>query len=107
MLTLIVLGSILIFPLFFLCCPCFKRKTSEIRRLEQEAYSEIGRAIKECPKLTVVMVGVADSYINAQKTHALEERVIQSSGMTFHFTNYMAPLDQEGEEYSQFPSYFP
>lgn len=107
LLSTIILGGFFILPIFLLCCDCFKRRTAELRKLPVEAYSELTRAIDECPNLQAITLVVADNYLQPQQTRMIEDAVLRKPNVSvFAFRNIAAPLDLDQNEYSSFGNSF-
>lgn len=66
-----ILGSILIFPLFFVCCMWWKGIVYPTYELTADAYHAVARFIAKTPTLSTLDLTVVDNAFNAQKAAIL------------------------------------
>ena len=103
MFTLVmILAAFLIFPMFFLCCMCFKKMTYPKYDLSVNFYRLIGGFIRKEVHCRVLRLNVVDNAFNSEKARALYDSLsgTQLTGLTF--LNRALPCNYMGTEADDF-----
>ena len=94
-------GSILLFPLLFICCDWWRKCVSPAYDVPLETYHSLGRLFRS-PNLRNVTLRVVDNTFDLQKAHIVCKLVNESNLKGFTFTNSAGPYDYSNSEYSDF-----
>ena len=98
----IVWGSILIFPLFFMCCDWWKRIVYPSFSVSYSAYGAI-RNIVKISSLQNLTLTVTDNTFDQQKINLLYEIISTSNLKAFTFINLAGMYDySSANQYSEF-----
>ena len=100
----IVLGSIFLFPLFFICCNWWKRKTFQTFTVDPSGYQGVAELIQFSGAQEIYLT-VQDNFFNQSKAHILLEAVSRSRIQNFSFVNVAQNFDADGHNYSDFDIY--
>lgn len=94
-------GSLIILPLFLLCCDCYKRCASAIYDIPESVYLSLGKLING-PNIRNLTLNVTDSNFGAQKAQILFQMIERSGLRGFTFINSAGSFDVNGKNYSSF-----
>lgn len=94
-------GSIIIIPLFFMCCDWWKRCTYPAFTISANVYLSLGKILR-APNLRNITINVTDNNFDQGKARILYNLVSESRVMGFTFINRAMNYDYLGNEYSQF-----
>ena len=100
-LATIICASIVLFPLFFMCCGWWKRIVSEAYSIPTSTYEKLA-AILHNPGIRAVTLSVLDNTFNFQKAQILFNLLARSQIKGFSFTNRAGPYDFNESEFSKF-----
>ena len=97
----IIWGSVLLFPIFFVCCNWWKKCTHACYDIPQCVYQGLARLIKS-GSLRNVTINIEDNHFGAAKANILCEAVSQSELKGFTLINNARGYDLNDNEYSDF-----
>jgi hypothetical protein len=97
----LLLGSILIFPLCFMCCDWWRRCTLDAHDVAPAVYASMARIFRS-PNVRNVSLTVVDNTFNSNKAHILYNLISQSQVKGFTFINRAAAYDFLERENSDF-----
>lgn len=100
----IIVGSILLFPLFFICCDWWKRRINKNFKVEDEGYEAIINLVHNS-SVDEFYLMVQDNTFNKMKAEALCDALSRSKIKNFSFTNMALGFDCEGSNFSDFDQY--
>lgn len=101
----IVLGSIFLFPFFFICCDWWKKKVNRLYNVENSGYDGLIK-IMDKVQAEEVYILVQDNFFNRNKGEALIEALERRNCIkNLIFKNIAGPFDTDGSNYSDFPTY--
>lgn len=80
MITTIVLGSILIFPLFFMCCEWWKKKVHPAYEIPIQTYKTLAKLIS-LPALKTMNLNLRDNKLNAAKSQILYDALSRAESL--------------------------
>lgn len=102
MICTVLWGSLLIFPLCFMCCDWWMRMTYPSFDVPESAYRAI-QALVLNSSIQVLTVSVVDNYLNGAKCQILYETLSRSRLKGFTFINNTGHYDMtNNNEYSNF-----
>jgi hypothetical protein len=87
LISTIIAGSCLIFPLCFMCCTWWQKIVNPTYELTTEAYRDVGRFIELSPSINNLNLVVGDNAFNAEKARILFEMLSRSRITGFTFRN--------------------
>jgi hypothetical protein len=70
----IIMGSMILFPIFALCTDCYKQKVWKIQEVKEEVYRGISRLLK-MGSFSELYIYTEDNLLNAEKVEHLREGV--------------------------------
>lgn len=97
----IIWGSILLFPLFFICCGWWKRCVYPAYEIPYSVYESIGKLFRS-QSLRNVALYITDNTFDRAKAQILYNFVSASKITGFTLINNAGPYDFKGNEYSDF-----
>ena len=100
----IIIGSILIFPIFFLCCDWWKRRAYQIHVIDKKAYESMIKMINKS-NANELYIRVQDNNFNQAKALLIIQALQNSQIKNFIFKNIVSGFDWESSNYSGFLSY--
>ena len=95
MMCTIIWGSIVIFPLFFMCCDWWKKCTYAAYEIPERTYSSLSRLLRGS-SIRNVTLNVTDNTFDGQKANTLYEIISSSQLNGFTFRNMAGPYDFNG-----------
>jgi hypothetical protein len=98
----ILLGSLLIFPLCFICCMWWKKIVYPTYELSLQAYQSIAYLIQSSPNMNNVALSVVDNAFNAEKARILYEALSRSRVTGFSFLNRALACNDQFNEADDF-----
>lgn len=103
MIITIVFGSILIFPLCFMCCGWWQRLVYPAFEVEEHAYRSLEKLFSST-NLNSVTITVVDNAFNRSKANIIYEMLSRSCAKAFIFNNSAGPYNYNESEYDDFKS---
>ena len=100
----IIIGSILLFPLFFICCDWWKKIVNKMYNVENCGYDTILEILRASRAQEFYLM-VQDNLFNRSKAECLIEALSQSRVKNFVFNNVAPGFDCDGRNYSDFTNY--
>ena len=97
----LIWGSILIFPLCFMCCDWWKNIVNPSFNVPVQSYSALGSLLRSA-NITHLNLVVVDNYFDASKAQALLAVIQHSSLKSFTFINNSVETDRRNRESSDF-----
>lgn len=97
----LVFGVCFIFPLFFLCCQCWKRMVYPAYEVSKEAYLMLIKLVQNT-QLQVLTLTVYDNAFNKEKCEILFEMIRKSTLKSFNFYNKAVGFDYQSNEKESF-----
>ena len=97
----IIWGSILIFPIFFMCCNWWIKCTYPAWNISPTVYMALGRIFR-APNLRNITISVIDNNFDDVKARILYNLLAESRVRGFTFINAAATYDYLNREYSDF-----
>lgn len=108
LISTLVFGGCCIFPLFLLCCDCYRKAVAELRNMPVESYMAIESVILQCPNIEKALVNVTDNMLDANKASILERSIVRLPKLImFEFRNMAAGFNLKDNEYDGFDQCFP
>lgn len=98
------MGSILIFPLFFICCDWWKRRVNRIYNVENCGYDSLLDIIRNSEAEELYLM-VQDNLFNRSKAEAITEALSHSRIKNFVFNNVASGFDCDHNNFSDFIHY--
>lgn len=94
-------GSILIFPLFFMCCDWWVKCVSPAFSIAPSAYISLNRLFQS-PNLRAITLTVVDNTFDANKARILYDLISKTKINAFTFLNKAGNYNFYDNEYSNF-----
>jgi hypothetical protein len=82
-----ILGALLIIPMFLLCCMWWKKIVYPEYVLSDQIYRSLGQIINRSTAVTNVTLTVVDNAFNAEKARILYDLLLHSNVKGFTFVN--------------------
>jgi hypothetical protein len=97
----VIWGSILIFPLCFMCCNWWKKCTYPAWNISPGVYMALGRILR-APNLRNITISVVDSNFDDVKARILYNLLVESRVRGFTFINAAGNYDYLNREFTDF-----
>jgi hypothetical protein len=98
------LGSIFLFPLFFICCDWWKKIINKLYSVEMSGYEGAAQLILNSRADDVYLM-VQDNLFNESKAQVLIKALERSAVRNFVFNNVAVGFNSDGSNFSDFDIY--
>ena len=98
------LGSIFLFPLFFICCDWWKKIINKLYSVEMSGYEGAAQLILNSRADDVYLM-VQDNLFNESKAQVLIKALERSAVRNFVFNNVAVGFNSDGYNFSDFDIY--
>ena len=100
----IIIGSIIIFPFFFMCCSWWQRMVNVVYSIGPNAYQQIMTTCKQS-QVRELYINIQDNEFDQSKAQILIDGIQQCQVKNFVFSNTAEPFDSIGSNFSDFDTY--
>ena len=100
----IVMGSLFIFPLFFVCCNWWKKRALQTVVIDPYGYEGLA-ALIQYSGASEIYLTIQDNYFDINKAHTLINAISRSRIQNFSMVNIATGFDVTGSNYTDFNQY--